>query len=111
MQVLCMVTANTDCDVQCPCCSQRYIVYFSRQCKAECDEALESVRLALIAHHVSNPLASAHPGDAFNLPPWNGPVHASAAALLGGAPLRLPRSRPAPLAFVQSVRQRRVSAG
>ena len=109
MQVLCMVTAEDVCDVQCPCCHQRYVVYYSRQCQKECDEALEAVRAALVAHHSTTPMTAAHPGEAFTIPEWNGPVHASAAAIIGGAPLRPPRNRPAPLAFVKSTQQRRVS--
>ena len=110
MQVLCMVTSHETCDVQCPCCNQKYVVYYSRQNKAECEEALEAVRLALLEHHLRNPLPTAHPGDAFNVPPWNGPAHASAAALLSGAPVRPPaRPRSAPLTFVPNTQQRRVS--
>ena len=109
MQVLCMVTAEDICDLQCPCCKQKYVLYYSRQCKAECDEALETVRATLIEHHTRNPLATAHPGDAFTIPHWSGPAHASAAALIGGAPVRAPRTRSAPLAFVKSTQQRRVS--
>ena len=111
MQVLCMVTAEDFCDVQCPCCQQKYVVYYSRLGKAECEEALRDVRDALLAHHVHSPLSSAHPADAFNVPAWNGPAHSSAAALLSGAPVRRPgRPRLAPLAFASGgVQHRRVS--
>ncbi len=110
MQVLCMVTSDTSCDVQCPCCSQRYVVYYARQSRAECEEALEAVRLALLEHHVLNPLHTAHPGEAFNVPAWSGPVHASAAALLSGAPIKAPsRARSSPITLVPSTQQRRVS--
>jgi hypothetical protein len=110
MQVLCMVTSHDTCDVQCPFCSQKYVVYYSRIDKAECAQALEAVRVALLEHHLRSPLPTAHPGDAFTVPPWNGPVHASAAALLSGAPVGRPvRSRPAPLTFVPNIQQRRVS--
>ncbi len=110
MQVLCMVTSDDSCDVQCPCCNQRYIVYYARQSSAEREEALEAVRLTLLEHHVLNPLHTAHPGEAFNVPPWSGPVHASAAALLSGAPIKAPsRNRSATLTFMPSLQQRRVS--
>ena len=88
MQVLCMATADLNCDVQCPCCNQKYAIYYSRQSRAECDEARVSVLAALVAHHALNPSVSAHPADAFTVPAWNGPLHTCAAALLGGAPLR-----------------------
>ena len=108
MQVLCMVTSDDRCDVQCPCCSQRYIVYYSRQSRTEREEALETVRLALLEHHVLTSLATAHPADAFNVPAWSGPVHASAAALLSGAPIKAPsRPRSAPLTFVPNPQQQR----
>lgn len=110
MQVLCMVTADALCDVQCPCCQQKYLVYYSRLGKAECEEALEAVRLALLEHHIHNPLPSAHPGDAFNVPHWTGPAHASASALLSGAPVRSPApARPGTLKLVPNGQQRRVS--
>ena len=110
MQVLCMISSEESCDVQCPCCRQSYVVYYSRQGKEEREEALESVRIALLEHHVRNPLATAHPGEAFNVPAWSGPVHASAAALLSGAPIRRPtRNKPLPLTIVPNTQQRRVS--
>ncbi len=110
MQALCIVTAEDTCDVSCPTCGQKYSVYYSRQGKAECEEALELIRCALLEHHARNPLPTAHPGDAFNIPAWNGPAHASAAALLSGAHVRCPsRNRPASLTLVPSLQQRRVS--
>ncbi len=110
MQVLCMATSDEPGDVQCPCCNQRYLVYYSRPAKAECEEALNAVLIALLDHHTGNPLPSAHPADAFNIPAWNGPVHASAAALLSGAPVRRPaRARSVPIALVPPTQQRRVS--
>ncbi len=110
MQVLCIAASDGIGDVQCPCCSQSYLVYYSRLDKAECEKALEVVHLTLIEHHTGNPLPSAHPGDAFNVPAWHGPAHASAAALLSGAPVRRPAiSRSAPLTLVPPIQQRRVS--
>ncbi len=110
MQVLCIVTSEDACDVQCPCCQQKYTIYYSRQGKQEREEALETVRTALLEHHLRNPLASAHPGDAFNVPAWSGPAHASAAALLSGAPVGRPaRTKPLPLTLVPTAQQRRVS--
>ncbi len=102
MQALCIVTADEICDVQCPCCGQRYSVYYARQDKAEREAALSLIQQALVDHHLRSPLATAHPGDAFNVPAWSGPAHASAAALLGGAPVsRAGKSRrTAPLPFV-----------
>ena len=91
MQVLCMAIAHPDCDVQCPHCDQKYKIYYSRQNKTECDEALASVLIALTAHHANHPLIDpsipAHPADAFTVPAWNGPLHTCGAALLSGAPI------------------------
>ncbi len=110
MQALCIVTADEHCDVQCPCCGQKYNVYYSRPGKPECAECLELVRQELTEHHSQNPLASAHPGDAFNVPAWNGPVQASAAALLSGALEELSaRGKRTRIALVPSHDQRRVS--
>ena len=112
MQALCIVTADETCDVQCSCCGQRYSVYYARQDRGEREETLSLIHQVLAEHHLRNPLSTAHPGDAFNVPAWSGPAHASAAALLGGAPvLRAAKNRrSAPLAFVSGhEQQRRVS--
>ncbi len=113
MQALCIRTAGDHGDIQCPCCGQQYSVYYSRPGKTECAECLQLVRDALVEHHRRNPLASAHPSEPFNIPAWNGPAHASAAALLGGAPISPSSKRraapPAPLAFTPAAQQRRVS--
>ncbi len=101
MQVLCIATADLHCDVQCPCCDQKYTIYYSRQSKAECDEARASVLVALAAHHVNNSSILAHPAEGFTVPAWNGPLHTCAAALLSGARLgaaAASRSKPVPIA-------------
>ena len=108
MQVLCMAAHDGQGDVQCPCCKQTYKVYYSRIRKGECEEALEAVRTALLEHHVGNPLPSAHTSDCFNVPEWRGPAHASAAALLSGAPVRRPALAPIPF-IAPGMGQRRVS--
>ncbi len=109
MQVLCMVTEDSQGDVQCPCCKQSYKVYYSRLHKGECEEALREVLETLAAHHVGNPLPSAHRSDCFNVPEWRGPAHASAAALLSGAPVRRPSRAPIPFVVQPVAEQRRVS--
>ena len=109
MQVLCVTTDADSFDVQCPCCRQRYVVYYSRFDAIERAQALETVRAALLEHHNLSPLASAHPADAFTVPAWDGPIHACAAALLSGAPIsRSPQSKPRTLTLVGG-QQRRVS--
>ncbi len=108
MQVLCMAAHDGQGDVQCPCCKQSYKVYYSRIREGECEEALEAVRAVLVEHHVGNPLPSAHKSDCFNVPEWRGPVHASAAALLSGAPVRRPSLAPIPF-VAPGAGQRRVS--
>ncbi len=111
MQVLCIPTSETVCDVECPCCKVKYRIYYSRQNAAECAQARETVRAALLEHHAVNPLPSAHPVDAFNVPQWHGAPHASGAALLSGAPLSRPSLRPrsAPSTVLPFPSQRRVS--
>ena len=110
MQVLCMVTYDEACDVECPRCHQRYVVYYSRFEKSECQTALEAVSAALLAHHLHSPHPTAHPSDAFNIPSWSGPAHASAAALLSGAPIgKLAQPRGVTLTLLPSQQQRRVS--
>ena len=106
MQVLCMATQDSQGDVQCPCCKQSYKVYYSRLRKGECEEALEAVLEALVAHHAESALASAHRSECFNVPEWRGPAYASAAALLSGAPVRRPSRAPLPF-VVQGAGQRR----
>ena len=115
MQVLCVVTTDDPWDVQCPGCGQRYRVYFSRLGSTECEEALQAVRVALAEHHRRATMGGAHvagssevhPGEAFNVPAWHGPAHASAAALLSGAPrVPQPTTRPA-LTLVPNPAQRR----
>ncbi len=110
MQVLCMVASEDNFDVQCPHCHQKYMVYYARLDKAECEQALQAIYAAFAQHHATNAHPSAHPGEAFNIPAWSGPVHASAAALLSGAPVKQnARPRNAPLPFVSPAQQRRVS--
>jgi hypothetical protein len=110
MQVLCMVTSEEDCDVHCPCCAQRYRVYFARMNREEQAVALHEVRAALASHHGENALPSAHPHECFTVPEWLGPLHTCAAALLSGAPIRPPaKSKPGTLSLVPSAQQRLVS--
>ena len=110
MQALCIRTVADHCDVQCPSCGQPYSVYYSRPGKTECAECLQLVRDALVEHHRRTPLTAAHPSEPFNVPAWNGPPQASAAALLSGAPITAPSKRQAaPLAFAPPAQQRRVS--
>lgn len=109
MQVLCMVTAEQDCDVRCPCCHQRYRVYYARQDRKEQEAALFEVQLVLAGHHAESSLASAHPNDCFTVPAWDGPLHSCAAALLSGAPIgSRARAKAAPIAMVAAMQQRRV---
>ncbi len=88
MQVLCMVSKGDEADIACPLCGTAYKLYYSRMARSECEAALTSVRLTLVAHHAESGAAKAHPPGAFNVPAWRGEAHASAAALLSGAPIR-----------------------
>jgi hypothetical protein len=110
MQVLCTPASADKCDIECPVCHQHFAIYYSRTDATECSEAREAVSVALLDHHHADNLASAHPADGFNVPAWDGPVYASAAALLSGAPVR-PSSRlkSTPLTVLPNPQQRRVS--
>jgi hypothetical protein len=110
MQVLCMLASAEKCDIECPVCHQRFAIYYSRTDATECTEARETVAAALLEHHSVSNLPGAHPVDAFNVPAWDGPAHASAAAMLSGAPLLPPsRWKSSPLTVLPNPQQRRVS--
>ena len=88
MQVLCMVSKGDEADVACPLCGSAYKLYYSRMGKSEREVALRSVRLTLVEHHRESGAAQqAHPPGSFNVPAWRGDAHASAAAVLSGAPV------------------------
>lgn len=110
MQVLCMATSEQDCDVHCPCCAQRYRVYYARLDPKEQEAARAEVLAELACHHADNPLPSAHPQECFTVPEWHGPLHSCAAALLSGAPIKAPtKSKPGTLTMMTATQQRRVS--
>lgn len=85
MQVLCKAS-NLASDVRCEVCGQGFLVYWTRRSPLERDKRREEIVKALRAHHAVDQTADAHPGMGFNLPEWDGDLHMSAAALLGGAP-------------------------
>lgn len=87
MQVLCMATEE-DGELVCGICGQSYKLYFERPSLADREEAVALVLQALASHHLMDQASSAHPQRAFNVPEWSGSPEWSAAALLGGAPLR-----------------------
>jgi hypothetical protein len=110
MQVLCMPASAEKCDIECPVCRQKFAIYYARTDAHECSEARETVAAALLEHHGVSHLPSAHPVEAFNVPAWDGPAHASAAAMLSGAPVPPPsRYKSAPLTVLPNPQQRRVS--
>ena len=110
MQVLCMPASAEKCDIECPVCRQRFAIYYARTDATECSEARDTVAAALLEHHSVNHLPSAHPVEAFNVPAWDGPAHASAAAMLSGAPVLPPsRHKSSPLTVLPNPQQRRVS--
>jgi hypothetical protein len=75
-------------EVTCSVCGQRYKLYFERPSPADREQAIAVVLQALMDHHVTDEGPSAHPQRPFNVPEWSGAPEWSAAALLGGAPLR-----------------------
>ena len=87
MQVLCMATDESG-EIVCSVCGQGYKLYFERPSGADREQAIAQVEQALENHHLTDEGPTAHPQRAFNVPEWSGPPECSAAALLGGAPLR-----------------------
>jgi hypothetical protein len=110
MQVLCMSASAEKCDIECPLCKQKFAIYYARTDATECSQARETVAAALLEHHSTGHPSSPHPDEAFNVPAWDGPAHASAAAMLSGAPIFPPsRQKSAPLTVLPNPQQRRVS--
>ena len=87
MQVLCMATEESG-EIICGICGQNYKLYFERPSQADREQAVALVLQALWNHHLTEEGRSAHPERPFNVPEWSGAPEWSAAALLGGAPLR-----------------------
>jgi hypothetical protein len=87
LQVLCIATEECG-EVICNVCGENYKLYFERPSRADREKAIELVMQVLAGHHVTESGPEAHPRKPFNVPEWSGPPEWSAAALLGGAPLR-----------------------
>ena len=87
MQVLCVPTETCG-EIVCEICGEQYKLYFERPSKKEREEAVALVMQALANHHKAKDGAVVHPQKPFNIPAWSGRPEWSAAALLGGAPLR-----------------------
>ncbi|HZD49441.1 MAG TPA: hypothetical protein VE178_11925 [Silvibacterium sp.] len=87
MQVLCVPTKECG-EIVCAVCGERYKLYFERSSQRDREEAIALVLQALANHHAGDEGGSAHPQKPFNVPEWSGRPEWSAAALLGGAPLR-----------------------
>jgi len=75
-------------EIVCGICGQNYKLYFERPSQADREQAVGLVLQALWSHHLRDEGRSAHPQRPFNVPEWSGAPESSAAALLGGAPLR-----------------------
>jgi hypothetical protein len=75
-------------EIICSVCGQSYKVYFERPSQPDREHAIGIVMQTLANHHLTDDAPSAHPQRPFNVPEWSGPPEWSAAALLGGAPLR-----------------------
>jgi hypothetical protein len=78
---------ETNADITCPVCGQKFALYHQRRSEDECLEALDNVRNALMNHHALVSTASAHTQKQFTVPEWTGVIGMSAAALLSGAPV------------------------
>jgi hypothetical protein len=87
LQVLCIATEENG-EIVCEICGQHYKLYFERPSGADREQAVSVVMQALANHHREDHGHSAHPQRPFNVPEWSGAPEWSAAALLGGAPLR-----------------------
>jgi hypothetical protein len=88
LQVLCVATEEYG-DVICKVCGERYKLYFERPSSPEREQAVAMVIQTLANHHVTADREPAHPQKLFNVPEWSGRAEWSAAALLGGAPVRV----------------------
>ena len=87
VQVLCVPTEECG-EIICEICGRQYKLYFERQSREDRERAIAEVLQALAEHHVQDEGSGAHPDRPFNVPEWSGRPELSAAALLGGAPLR-----------------------
>jgi hypothetical protein len=87
VQVLCIPTEECG-EIMCAICGKQYKLYFERPWREDREEAIALVLQVLTAHHAADEERTAHPQRAFNVPEWSGKPEFSAAALLGGAPLR-----------------------
>jgi len=87
VQVLCVPTEECG-QIVCAVCGTQYKLYFERPSREDREEAIALVLQALARHHEADEGAAAHPQRPFNVPEWSGRPELSAAALLGGAPLR-----------------------
>jgi hypothetical protein len=83
MQVLCKLS-HTASDVRCRVCGQGFLVYWSRNSRAEQAASRGMVIEALAAQHASSHSEHVHPRTGFNVPAWSGRPSVSGAALLGG---------------------------
>ena len=87
MQVLCIPTEECG-EIICAFCGKQYKLYFERPSRVDREEAIAQVLQVLAEHHADGEADEAHPQKPFNVPEWSGRPELSAAALLGGAPLR-----------------------
>jgi hypothetical protein len=86
MQVLCKAS-NSSSDIRCNVCGQGFLVYWTRTSTTERSFARDGIMQALRGHHTGMDSADAHPAAGFNVPEWAGEAGASAAAMLGNAPV------------------------
>jgi hypothetical protein len=84
MQVLCKLS-DTSSDVHCRVCGQGFLVYWSRNSRAEQAASRNMVIEALAGQHHTSSSPHVHPRTGFNVPEWSGRPGVSGAALLGGA--------------------------
>jgi hypothetical protein len=87
VQVLCVPTEECG-EIICAVCGKQYKLYFERPSQGDREEALSQVLQVLLRHHGEQEGIGAHPQNAFNVPEWSGRPEWSAAALLGGAPVK-----------------------
>jgi hypothetical protein len=86
MQVL-LKSTDAEAETRCSICGQGFVMFWERQTKIERTETLRLVESTLRHHHQAGPGTEVHPVKGFLVPPWDGPIAFSGAAILGNAPV------------------------
>ena len=71
MNISCLASETVS-DVQCSVCGRRFLVLTEPEAGTSRGALCRNTRKALAEQHRDNPLASAHPVGAFDIPGWDG---------------------------------------